>query len=312
MSTWQRVAAIIGLILLAACGIAVLVLSGQLMHWIVPKAEQWEKSGTAYAVIGLMTFAVSFPPLIGWATIGTCSGFIFGVWKGWFIYAIMTVIGSVASVYASRTILQRLVRRLVEHDHRFAALSLTLKYDGLKLLCMIRLCPLPYSVCNGAMATFDTVQPLMYGLATLLVTPKLLITVFIGSRLRILLEKGEQMSIWAKMVNVLSILLTISVGVGTAMYIYKSTLARAKELQDAEREAARHLHQSAAAGANNAAAAAAAAAAATGLPSPRAFADSPLTPSFGRHNDDEERMIGFHDDLDDDNDAVAIPNVDAH
>lgn len=83
MSTVQRAAAVVALVIVGALGIAVLLLSKRLMHWLVPKAEQWEKSGTAYAVIGLMTFTVSFPPLIGWATIGTCSGFIFGVWRGY-------------------------------------------------------------------------------------------------------------------------------------------------------------------------------------------------------------------------------------
>jgi uncharacterized membrane protein YdjX (TVP38/TMEM64 family) len=113
------------------------------------------------------------------------------------------------------------VHRLVERDKRFAALALTLKYDGLKLLCMIRLCPLPYSICNGAISTFPTVQPLTYGLATAIVTPKLLVPAFIGSRLRILYENGEEMSVGSKVVNILSIVISIAVGIFTGLYIYK-------------------------------------------------------------------------------------------
>lgn len=108
----------------------------------------------------------------------------------------------------------------MEHDKRFAALSLTLKYDGLKLLCMIRLCPLPYSICNGAVSTFPTVQPLMYGLATAIICPKLLVPAFIGSRIRLLSEKGEEMSAGSKAVNIISIIVTVCVGVFTGYYIY--------------------------------------------------------------------------------------------
>lgn len=144
----------------------------------------------------------------------------------WLIYATASIIGSTASFYVSRTVLSKFVNRLMERDKRFAALALTLKYDGLKLLCMIRLCPLPYSICNGAVSTFPTVQPLTYGLATALITPKLLVPAFIGSRLRLLSEKGEEMSAGSKAVNIISILVTISIGVFTGWYIYQRSVLR--------------------------------------------------------------------------------------
>lgn len=130
------------------------------------------------------------------------------------------MLGSTASFYVSRTVLSGFVNRLMERDKRFAALSLTLKYDGLKLLCMIRLCPLPYSICNGAISTVPTVQPLMYGLATAIISPKLLVPAFVGSRLRLLSEKGEEMSGGSKAVNIISIFITVSVGIFTGYYIY--------------------------------------------------------------------------------------------
>lgn len=139
----------------------------------------------------------------------------------WLIYASATILGSTVSFYVSRTILSGFVNRLMERDKRFAALSLTLKYDGLKLLCMIRLCPLPYSICNGAVSTFPTVQPLMYGLATAIISPKLLVPTFIGSRIRLLSEKGEQMSAGSKAVNICSIIVTVSIGIFTGWYIYQ-------------------------------------------------------------------------------------------
>lgn len=109
----------------------------------------------------------------------------------------------------------------MENDKRFAALALTLKYDGLKLLCMIRLCPLPYSICNGAVSTFPTVHPLMYGLATAIISPKLLVPAFIGNRLRVLSEHNEKMSAISKAVNITSIIITVGIGIFTGWYIYK-------------------------------------------------------------------------------------------
>ncbi|EAW10729.1 TVP38/TMEM64 family protein [Aspergillus clavatus NRRL 1] len=235
LNFWQRVGAIGAVILAILLGLGFMIFTGQVFLWLEPVAETWEQSKLAFFVLWLCVFFVSFPPLVGWSTFGTVAGFIFGIWKGWLLYATATVLGSTCSFIVSRTVLSKFVNRMMERDKRFAALALTLKYDGLKLLCMIRLCPLPYSVCNGAVSTFPTVHPLMYGLATAIITPKLLVPAFIGSRIRILSEQKGEMSAGSKAVNICSIVLTISIGVFTGWYIYKRTLARAKELEAKER-----------------------------------------------------------------------------
>ncbi|KGO37704.1 SNARE associated Golgi protein [Penicillium expansum] len=229
MTLLKKIGTVLAALFVGISGIAFLVLTGKLFIWLGPVAEKWETSWLAAFILWLCVFFVSFPPLVGWSTFGTVAGFIFGVWKGWLIYASATILGSTASFYVSRTILSGFVKRLMEHDKRFAALALTLKYDGLKLLCMIRLCPLPYSICNGAVSTFPTVQPLMYGLATAIISPKLLVPAFIGSRIRLLSEKGEEMSAGSKAVNICSIILTVGIG------IFTGSLARAQELEAQER-----------------------------------------------------------------------------
>ena len=113
------------------------------------------------------------------------------------------------------------VGRIVANDRRFEALSLVLKHDGLKLLVMIRLCPLPYSISNGAISTFPTVQPLMFAIATAAATPKLLIAIFIGSRLAVIAKSGEKMDAGTKAINWASIIIGVVLGVVTGWLIYK-------------------------------------------------------------------------------------------
>ncbi|KAL2216003.1 hypothetical protein M432DRAFT_123707 [Thermoascus aurantiacus ATCC 26904] len=293
MTLLQKVGAVSAAIAAIALGLAFMIFTGKIFHWLAPVAESWENSKLAYCILWICIFGVSFPPLVGWSTFGTVSGFIFGIWKGWLLYASATVVGSTCSFIVSRTILSRFVKRLMEHDKRFTALALTLKYDGLKLLCMIRLCPLPYSICNGAVSTFPTVHPLMYGLATAIVTPKLLVPAFIGSRLRVLSEKDEQMSALSKAVNITSIIITVGIGIFTGWYIYRRTLARAKELEAEERANIRQSDHAA-------------------HRPHRPFSDDPeanggaTTPSR-----DEEEDIGFYDDVDDDNVDLVVDDVDS-
>ena len=139
----------------------------------------------------------------------------------WPIVASATIIGSTCSFVVSRTLLSNFVNRLVANDKRYEALSLVLKHDGLKLLVMIRLCPLPYSISNGAISTFPTVQPLMFAAATAAATPKLFIAVFIGSRLAVIAKSGEKMDMTTKVINWASIIFGVILGVLTGWIIYR-------------------------------------------------------------------------------------------
>jgi hypothetical protein len=131
------------------------------------------------------------------------------------------------------------VHRLVSGDKRFAALSLTLKHDGIKLLIMIRMCPLPYSLSNGAIATFPTVHWASYAAATAIVTPKLMLHIFIGSQLAKIADSGEKMPAGAKALSYVSIAIGAIAGVATGWWMYKKTKERAAQLEAEERAGVR-------------------------------------------------------------------------
>ncbi|ESZ90131.1 hypothetical protein SBOR_9488 [Sclerotinia borealis F-4128] len=242
VSTWQKlspiqkglaiVAVILNIVLLALF----LVYQHQIFASLAPFAERWRDMRGGWMILWAMTFVAAFPPLIGYSSTITIAGFVYGVPKGWAIVASATVAGSLCSFLASRTILSSYVHRLVGKDKRFEALALTLKHDGIKILCMIRLCPLPYSLSNAAMATFPTVHPLNYALATAMVSPKLLIHVFIGSRLGSL-AGDEEMDTSTRIINYASIIIGGALGATVGYIIYQRTMARAKELEIEELEA---------------------------------------------------------------------------
>lgn len=128
-----------------------------------------------------------------------------------------------------------MVHRLIANDKRFAALALTLKHDGLKLLVMIRMCPLPYSLSNGAVATFPTVHWASFGLATAIVSPKLMLHIFIGSQLEKIAESDGKMDAKTKAISYISIAIGAIAGVATGWFMYRKTKQRAAELEAEER-----------------------------------------------------------------------------
>lgn len=237
LSLIQKVLVIAALIGINIFGIFFLIYNEKIFGALAPVAKRWRDIQGGWMILWMLTFISAFPPLIGYSTTITISGFVYGFPNGWFIVGSATVAGSVASFLASRTILSKYVQRLVGKDKRFEALALTLKHDGLKILCMIRFCPLPYSLSNAAMSTFPTVHPLSFALATLIASPKLLIHVFIGSRMAAIGERGEKMDTSTKAINWASIIIGSILGITVGYIIYQRTMARAAELEIEELEA---------------------------------------------------------------------------
>lgn len=100
---------------------------------------------------------------------------------------------------------------------------------------MIRMCPLPYSISNGAIATFPTVHWASFGLATAIVSPKLMLHIFIGSQLEKIAESGGKMPPKAKALSYVSIAIGGIAGVATGWFMYKKTKERAAQLEAEER-----------------------------------------------------------------------------
>lgn len=230
----QRILAVAALVVLSVLGILFLVFNERIFGALAPIAEKWRDIRFGWMILWTMTFISAFPPIIGYSSTVTIAGFVYGFPNGYYIVGTATVAGSLASFLASRTILSKYVHRLVGEDKRFEALALTLKHDGLKILVMIRFCPLPYSLSNAAMSTFPTVHPIMFALATALASPKLLIHVFIGSRLGSLAEGSDKMDDSTKLINYASIFFGAAVGIAVGYMIYSKTISRAKELELAE------------------------------------------------------------------------------
>lgn len=104
---------------------------------------------------------------------------------------------------------------------------------------MIRMCPLPYSLSNGAVATFPTVHWASFALATAIVSPKLMLHIFIGSQLEKIAESGGKMDPKTKAISYLSIGIGAVAGVVTGWFMYRKTKQRAAQLEAEERAGVR-------------------------------------------------------------------------
>lgn len=211
--------------------ILALVYHAKLLALLVEFSQWWRSLRFGWLILFMLLVMVAFPPLIGYSALSNLAGMAYGFPGGWPLLASGTVIGSFISFLAFRYLLRDRAQRLASTSTKFAALTHTLEQSTFTLLWLIRLCPLPYSLSNGALASIPSVKPWAFLVATACTTPKLFIHVFVGDRLA---RMGTEKDTASKIVDLISILLASFAGIATTYIIYTRTmaLARAMDAQD--------------------------------------------------------------------------------
>lgn len=107
-------------------------------------------------------------------------------------------------------------------------LSLLQEHKGLPLICMIRLCPLPYSYSNFFFASIPSVSLPQFFLASCALAPKLFLAVFIGNRLFLFSdpEHRDHMDSTSKVLNSLSVVFAVLLGLGVVSSLSGGSINR--------------------------------------------------------------------------------------
>ncbi|KAH8919663.1 hypothetical protein BT69DRAFT_1193785, partial [Atractiella rhizophila] len=192
----------------------------QLALW----GKSLEQSEYGWALLLVLIVASSFPPLVGYGTCITICGFAFGVWRGWLIAVVGCLLGSTLSFIVCRLALKRFLPFL-DASPTFSALATAVRAKGTSLVILIRFCPFPFPYSNLFFASIESVSISQFLLATLFITPKLLLHVFTGSRLYLLSDEEERLKMdsTAKALNAVYVILGSLLGIGTGWYVWRLT-----------------------------------------------------------------------------------------
>lgn len=134
---------------------------------------------------------ISFPPMIGHTTLVTLCGFAYGM-KGFFIAFAGSVIGSALVFVVLRFLFTQRIRAWSSQNEKWQALEAVVRAKGLPLIILIRVSPFPpWVYANTLFASIEPVKLWQFVVATCFISPKLLLHVFIGSKIASLSD-GDQ------------------------------------------------------------------------------------------------------------------------
>lgn len=79
----QKVLFIVGNIVLCILGILFLVYNEKIFGSLLPVAKKWRDIPAGWLILWVLIFVVSFPPLIGYSSLLTIAGFVYGFPNGY-------------------------------------------------------------------------------------------------------------------------------------------------------------------------------------------------------------------------------------
>jgi len=133
-----------------------------------------------YAVLFLLIFLTTFPPLPLYSTLITLSGYTFGAWTGAIISYLAALSGALTVFILSRALLRDTITRWLDSTHAIKRVVYAIEKRP-KLLFLIRLAPYPYNVMNCLLAAAPTLTLRTYTLCTALSLFKVIVHTSLGA-----------------------------------------------------------------------------------------------------------------------------------
>ncbi|KAF9006474.1 Golgi apparatus membrane protein TVP38 [Cyathus striatus] len=196
-----------------AFGVFVIVVTpSRIAQFLYDHARMLAKTRFGWLALGSAIVVISFPPLIGHTTLVTLCGFAYGM-KGFFIASSASVIGACL---------------------KWRALEDVVKAKGLPLIILIRVSPFPpWVYSNSLFASIEPVKLWQLAIATCFVFPKLVLHVFIGSRIAALSDGDQRnhMDTHTKVINGLLIGGGILIAGFTSWLIYTLVQGHIRKLE---------------------------------------------------------------------------------
>lgn len=85
LSPVQQIASVFALLVTFVLGVLFLVYNEQIFQWLEPFAENWASIRGGWLILWFMIFVTAFPPIIGYSTCLTISGFVYGFPQGYIL-----------------------------------------------------------------------------------------------------------------------------------------------------------------------------------------------------------------------------------
>ncbi|KAI8877805.1 hypothetical protein K501DRAFT_259793 [Backusella circina FSU 941] len=175
------------------------------------------------------------PPMFGLSFMITAAGYIYGFPDG--------VVPSVLGTFIGSILCFGLIRQLnfakyipspssssSKHKSKYQAIEQAVNQGGIKMILLLRLCPIPWQITNTMLSLLPMVDFKVYVITSLIGSLKWNLEVWAGSQLSNLTD--ARLPPEAQRVALISVIIGLSTLAGVATWMYHLTMKTMKEIEN--------------------------------------------------------------------------------
>jgi len=224
---------LVALFYVCLVALVIVVTPSRIAQYLYDRARMLAQFRFGWLVLALAIIIISFPPLLGHTTLVTLCGFAYGI-RGVLIALPASVVGSAIVFTLLRLIFHKRLRNWSARNQKWQALEAVVREKGLPLIILIRVSPFPpWVYSNSLFASIEPVALWQFVVATLFISPKLLLHAFIGSKLAALSDGNQRshMDIHTKVLNGLFVVGGIGLAIFTSWWLYTLVQRHIRQLE---------------------------------------------------------------------------------
>jgi uncharacterized membrane protein YdjX (TVP38/TMEM64 family) len=189
----------------------------QIVEWLTPTSKKVRSVSWGWIIPVIILFIISFPPLFGHEIVGILLGVVYGLWIGFGILALGTLLGEWGNFYAFKHFLKKHAERYERTSLNYACMAYIVREGGFLVILLARLSAIPGHFTTAVFATVG-MNFFMFTIATLLSMPKLIVVVYLGVAIESSGSGTE--STKSKLIKYAVIILSTLVTILVALYLY--------------------------------------------------------------------------------------------
>ncbi len=190
----------------------------QIVDWLTPISKKVTTVAWGWIIPVAILFVISFPPLFGHEIVLILVGLVYGIWIGFGIAALGTLLGEIGNFYAFKHCLRSMAAGYERKNIHYACMAEMVREGGFWVMFLARLSAIPGHFTTAVFATVG-MNIFIFTFAAILALPKQLLIVYLGVAIKNSGDGKEDTK--SKVIKYVVLAISFIITVWTAYWLYQ-------------------------------------------------------------------------------------------
>ncbi len=190
----------------------------QIVDWLTPISKKVTTVAWGWIIPVAILFVISFPPLFGHEIVLILVGLVYGIWIGFGIASLGTLLGEIGNFYAFKTCLRSTAANYERKNIHYACMAEMVRNGGFWVMFLARLSAIPGHFTTAVFATVG-MNIFIFTFAAVLALPKQLLIVYLGVAIKNSGNGTEDTK--SKIIKYVVLVISFVITVWTAYWLYQ-------------------------------------------------------------------------------------------